>query len=47
MVQIALADLMAELQEKEAVEPMKKLLQEESMDEAVRQKIERSIDVLI
>ena len=47
IVQIALADLMVELQEKKAVEPMKKLLEEDSMDEAVRQKIEKSIDILI
>lgn len=47
IVQIALADLMAELQERKAVEPMKKLLKEEKMDDAVRQKIEKSINVLI
>lgn len=46
-VQIALADLMVELQEKQAVEPMQKLLQEEGVNEAVRQKIENSIHVLI
>lgn len=47
LVQIALADLMVELQEKEAVEPMKKLLQEQGVNEAVRQKIENSIHILI
>lgn len=46
-VQIALADLMVELQEKQAVEPMQKLLQEKGVNEAVRQKIENSIHVLI
>lgn len=46
-VQIALADLMVELQEKQAVEPMQKLLQEEGVNETVRQKIENSIYVLI
>lgn len=47
IVQIALADLMVELQEKQAVEPMKKLLEEQSMNENVRQKLENSIHVLI
>lgn len=46
-VQIALADLMVELQEKQAVEPMKKLLQEKGVNEAVRQKFENSIHILI
>lgn len=47
IVQIALADLMVELQEKQAVEPMKKLLEKESMDESVRQKLQKSIHTLI
>lgn len=47
LVQIALADLMVELQEKKAVEPMQKLLDKGSADDAVRQKIEESIHVLI
>lgn len=47
IVQIALADLMVDLQEKEAVEPIKKLLRQESMDETVRQKLEESIHTLI
>jgi hypothetical protein len=46
-VQIALADLMVALQEKQAVEPMQKLLQEQGVNETVRQKIENSIHVLI
>lgn len=46
LVQVALADLMVELQEKKAVEPMQKLLDEGAPD-AVRQKIENSINVLI
>lgn len=47
IVQIALADLMVELQEKGAVEPMKKLLEEQQVHENVRQKIENSIHILI
>ena len=47
IVQIALADLMVDLQEKKAVEPMKKLLQEETMNAAVREKLEKSIHILI
>lgn len=47
IVQIALADLMVELQEKGAVEPMRKLLEEQQMNENVRQKLENSIHVLI
>ncbi|WP_017730287.1 HEAT repeat domain-containing protein [Nafulsella turpanensis] len=47
MVQIALADLMVELQEKEAVEPMKQLLEEPSVNEAVKEKLQKSIHVLI
>ena len=47
MVQIALADLMVELQEKEAVGPMKQLLEEPSVNEAVKEKLQNSIHVLI
>lgn len=47
IVQIALADLMVELQEKGAVEPMKKLLEGQQMNENVRQKLENSIHILI
>ncbi len=47
LLQIALADLMVELQEKQAVEPMKKLLEEQGVNESVRQKIKNSIHVLI
>ena len=47
MVQIALADLMVELQEKEAVEPMKQLLEAPSVNEAVKEKLQKSIHVLI
>lgn len=47
MVQIALADLMVELQEKEAVGPMKQLLEEPSVNKAVKEKLQNSIHVLI
>ncbi|MDO6388754.1 HEAT repeat domain-containing protein [Pontibacter sp. BT731] len=47
MVQIALADLMQALQEKEAVPQLKQLLQDESTNELVKDKIKESINVLI
>lgn len=47
MVQIALADLMVELQEKKAVEPIRRLLEKGTADESVRQKLQESIHVLI
>ncbi|SIT84021.1 HEAT repeat domain-containing protein [Pontibacter indicus] len=47
MVQIALADLMQALQEKEAVPQLKQLLQDEGTNELVKDKIKESINVLI
>jgi HEAT repeat protein len=47
MVQIALADLMQAMQEKEAVPQLKKLLQQEGTNEMVKEKIQESINVLI
>ncbi|GGG03876.1 HEAT repeat domain-containing protein [Pontibacter amylolyticus] len=47
MVQVALADLMQALQEKEAVPQLKQLLQDESTNELVKDKIKESINVLI
>lgn len=43
LVQIALAELMVELQEKGAIESMKKLLERPEIDQTVKQKIEESI----
>ena len=43
LVQIALADLMVNLQETGAIESMKKLLQRPEIDKTVKQKIEESI----
>ncbi len=47
MVQIALAQLMVELQEKKSVEELRKLLKEESTPKEVKERIEESIQVLI
>jgi hypothetical protein len=47
IVQVAMADLMVELQEKRAVEPMQRLLKEQPLDETVREKLEKSIHILI
>ena len=43
LVQIALADLMVNLQEKGAIDAMKKLLKRPEIDKTVKQKIEESI----
>lgn len=43
LVQMALAELMVRLQEKGAIESMKKLLEQPEIDQAVKQKIEESI----
>lgn len=43
LVQIALAELMVNLQEKGAIESMKKLLEQPEIDQTVKQKIEESI----
>lgn len=47
MVQIALADLMQALQEKNAVPQLRQLLQDEDTNELVKDKIKESINVLI
>jgi anti-sigma-K factor RskA len=47
MVQIALAELMQALQEKNAVPQLKQLLQDEDTNELVKDKIKESINVLI
>ncbi len=47
MVQVALADLMVELQEKTALPALKSLLQQEDLNEFVKQKVETSIKTLI
>lgn len=47
MVQVALAQLMVELNEKKSVEELKKLLQEEGTPKDVRERIEESIQILI
>ncbi len=47
LVQIALADLMVLLQEKEAVKSFKKLINEEDTNESVKQKMEESIERII
>lgn len=43
LVQAALADVMLKLQEKRAISPFKKLLQQKDLDETVRTKIEQTI----
>jgi hypothetical protein len=47
MVQIALADLMQALQEKNAVPQLRQLLQDEETNELVKDKIKESINILI
>lgn len=47
MVQLALAQLMVELQEKKSVSELRKLLQEDSTPKEVKERIEESIQVLI
>lgn len=47
MVQIALADLMKALQEKNAVPQLRKLLEDENTNELVKDKVKESINVLI
>jgi hypothetical protein len=46
LVQSALADVMLKLQEKRAVRPFKKLLQQKDLNEMVRDKIEQTISRL-
>ncbi|MCB0491092.1 MAG: HEAT repeat domain-containing protein [Cyclobacteriaceae bacterium] len=47
MVQVALAELMVELQEKKSVKELRKLLEEEATPKDVKERIEESIQVLI
>jgi hypothetical protein len=47
LVQIALADLMASIQEKSSVKEFDKLLQDEKTPGDVKRRIKKSIDVLI
>lgn len=47
MVQLALAQLMVDLQEKKSVSELRKLLQEDSTPKEVKKRIEESIQVLI
>ena len=47
MVQVALAELMVELQEKKSVTELRKLLEEEATPSDVKERIKESIQVLI
>ena len=47
MVQVALAEVMEALQEKNAVRPLKELLDQERMPKEVKEKIEQSISTLL
>jgi len=47
LVQIALADLMVELQEKTSVDSIKELLQQPDIDKTVKEKLEKSIKDII
>ncbi|MEQ8363661.1 MAG: HEAT repeat domain-containing protein [Cyclobacteriaceae bacterium] len=47
MVQVALAELMVELQEKKSIKELRKLLEEEATPNDVKQRIEESIQVII
>lgn len=46
LVQSALADVMVQLQERRSVRPMRKLLQQDNLNEQVKEKIEQSIETL-
>ena len=46
LMQVALADAMVKLQEKSSVKHFKQMLQKENLNEAVKGKIEKTIDVL-
>lgn len=46
IIQVALADAMVKLQEKESVEPLKKRLRENELDKSVKQKFESTIKLL-
>jgi hypothetical protein len=47
LVQLALADVMVAMQEKTAVKPLKKLLKQKGLNEAVKGKVEESLQILI
>ncbi|WKN40925.1 HEAT repeat domain-containing protein [Tunicatimonas pelagia] len=47
LIQIALAQAMVQLQEKQAVAPLKDLLEKESLNQDVQQTIEQSLEILI
>ena len=47
LVQLALADIMVAMQEKDSVKQLKELLQKENLNEAVKAKVKQSIQVLI
>jgi HEAT repeat protein len=47
LVQAAMADVMLKLQEKNAVKPLKKLLQQKNLNVLVRNKVEAAIARLI
>lgn len=47
LVQLALADVMVAMQEKKSVNQLKKLLQQHNLNEAVKGKVEETIQVLI
>jgi hypothetical protein len=47
LVQVALAELMLSLQEKSSVNELKKILQQNKTPKEVREKIKKTIDVLI
>jgi HD superfamily phosphohydrolase YqeK len=46
-VQLALADIMVAMQEKDSVQQLKKLLKKEDLNEAVKAKVKQTIQVLI
>lgn len=46
LVQSALADVMVQLQERRSVQPLQKMLQQENLNEQVKDKIEQSIQTL-
>lgn len=47
MVQVTLANLMLALQEKKSIEPFRKLLKDEKLDNAVKERIENTIKSII
>lgn len=47
MVQVTLANLMTALQEKESIEPFRRLLREKELDTTVKKKIESTIESII